>query len=84
MGAWSLIGSFVKLEEDISTAAQRVLTEITGLENVFMEELKSYGVADRDPGYRCISVGQYALIRLEDYDKELVLKHEEEGEDNEQ
>jgi len=75
MGAWSLIGSFVKLEEDISTAAQRVLTEITGLENVFMEELKSYGVADRDPGYRCISVGQYALIRLEDYDKELVEKH---------
>ena len=74
-GAWSLIGSFVKLEEDVSQAAQRVLTEITGLKDVFMEELKSYGMADRDPGYRCISIAQYALIRVEDYDRELVEKH---------
>ncbi len=74
-GEWSLIGSFVKLEEDVSAAAKRVLEEITGLKNVFMEELKTYGAADRDPGYRCISIGQYALIRLNDYDKELVKEH---------
>ncbi|SDL08472.1 hypothetical protein SAMN04488034_102231 [Salinimicrobium catena] len=74
-GEWSLIGSFVKLEEDVSSAAKRVLEEITGLTNVFMEELKTYGVADRDPGYRCISIGQYALIRLNEYDKELVEQH---------
>ncbi|MEG9326531.1 NUDIX domain-containing protein [Salinimicrobium catena] len=74
-GEWSLIGSFVKLEENVSSAAKRVLEEITGLTNVFMEELKTYGVADRDPGYRCISIGQYALIRLNEYDKELVEQH---------
>ena len=74
-GEWSLIGSFVKLEEDVSSAAKRVLEEITGLTNVFMEELKTYGVADRDPGYRCISIGQYALIRLNEYDRELVEQH---------
>ncbi|MHA6280302.1 NUDIX hydrolase [Salinimicrobium sp. CAU 1759] len=74
-GEWSLIGSFVKMDEDVSTAAQRVLEEITGLRNVFMEELRTYGAADRDPGYRCISIGQYALIRLNDYDKELVEQH---------
>ncbi len=74
-GEWSLIGSFVKLDEDVDKAAKRVLTEITGLKDVFMEELKSYGKADRDPGFRCISIGQYALIRIEDYDKELVEKH---------
>jgi ADP-ribose pyrophosphatase YjhB (NUDIX family) len=74
-GEWSLIGSFVKIDEDVAEAAKRVLTEITGLENVFMEELKTYGKADRDPGFRCISIGQYALIRIEDYDKELVEKH---------
>ncbi|WP_037324564.1 NUDIX hydrolase [Salinimicrobium terrae] len=74
-GEWSLIGSFVKLDEDVSAAAERVLEEITGLKNVFMEELKVYGAANRDPGYRCISVGQYALIRLKDYDKELVEHH---------
>lgn len=74
-GEWSLIGSFVKLNEDVSAAAKRVLEEITGLKDVFMEELKVYGAADRDPGYRCVSVGQYALIRLNEYDKELVERH---------
>lgn len=75
MGNWSLIGSFVKLNEDVGEAAKRVLKEITGLENVFMEELRTYGAAERDPGYRCISIGQYALIRINDYDKLLVEKH---------
>lgn len=74
-GAWSLIGSFVKLEEDVAAAAARVLEEITGLENVFLEELKSYGAADRDPGFRCISIAHFALIRINDYDKELVEQH---------
>lgn len=74
-GEWSLIGSFVKLNEDVSEAAKRVLKEITGLENVFMEELRTYGAADRDPGFRCISIGQYALIRINDYDRQLVEKH---------
>ncbi len=74
-GEWSLIGSFVKLNEDVESAAQRVLKEITGLENVFMEELRVYGEANRDPGYRCVTIGQYALIRINDYDRELVEKH---------
>ena len=73
--SWSLIGSFVKLNEDVAQAAKRVLKEITGLGSVFMEELKSYGKAERDPGFRSISIGQYALIRLDDYDKKLVKKH---------
>ncbi len=72
---WSLIGSFVNLGEDVQQAAKRVLEEITGLREVYMEELRSYGAADRDPGYRCISIAQYALIRINDYDKELVEKH---------
>ena len=74
-GAFSLIGSFVKLNESVDAAATRVLEEITGLKNVFMEELKTYNAAERDPGYRCISVGQYALIRINESDKELVEKH---------
>lgn len=75
VGEWSLIGSFVKIDEDVDEAAKRVLLEITGLENVFMEELKTYGKADRDPGFRCISIGQYALVKIGDYDKELVENH---------
>lgn len=74
-GEWSLIGSFVRLDEDLEIAGQRVLKEATGLENVFMQQLKSYGKKDRDPGYRCISVAQYALIRIDQYDEKLVEEH---------
>jgi len=74
-GEWSLIGSFVQLEEDLEVAGQRVLKETTGLENVFMQQLRTYGKKDRDPGYRCISVAQYALIRIDEYDERLVEKH---------
>jgi 8-oxo-dGTP diphosphatase len=74
-GEWSLIGSFVQKDESVDNAAKRVLTEITGLENVFMKQLKVYGTIDRDPGARCITVGQYALIRIEDQDIESVEKH---------
>jgi len=66
-GSWSLVGSFVRLDEDLEVAGQRVLEEATGLKEVFMQQLKTYGKQDRDPGYRCISVAQYALIRVEDY-----------------
>ncbi|TRO65216.1 NUDIX hydrolase [Christiangramia sabulilitoris] len=74
-GEWSLIGSFVRLDEDLEVAGQRVLHEATGLENVFMQQLKSYGKKDRDPGYRCISVAQYALIRIDDYNEQVVEEH---------
>ena len=40
-----------------------------------MEQLKSYGKKDRDPGYRCISITQYALIRIDDYNEHLVEEH---------
>ncbi len=74
-GELSLIGSFVKPNETAAQAAHRVLKEITGLDNIFMEELKTYTEVDRDSGARCISIGQYALIRIDEYDKELVKKH---------
>ncbi|MDG1804375.1 NUDIX domain-containing protein [Flavicella sp.] len=74
-GEWSLIGSFVQNNESVTNAAKRVLTEITGLENVFMQQSQVYGAVERDPGARCITVGQYALIRIEDQDIELVEKH---------
>lgn len=74
-GTMSLIGSFVKPNESASEAAKRVLNEITGLEDIFMEELKSYSAVDRDPGARCISLAFYALIRIEESSKTLVEKH---------
>jgi len=74
-GEWSLIGSFVNEEENVTDSARRVLFQFTGLENVFLKELKVYGDIDRDPGARCISIAQYALIRIGDYDKGQVAAH---------
>ena len=74
-GAISLIGSFVKPNETANDAARRVLKEITGLDKIFMEELKTYSEVERDPGARCISIANYALIRIEESDKALVEKH---------
>lgn len=73
---WSLIGSFVNGEEDVVTAASRVLAELAGLEDVFLEELGCYGEYDRDPGARVISIAHYALIRLEEQEIALTASHQ--------
>ncbi len=71
-GSLSLIGSFVNIGESVSDASKRILEEFTGLKNVYMKELKTYSLIDRDPGYRCISIAQYALIRIGDDTKKIV------------
>lgn len=74
-GAWSLIGSFVKGQESVRHAAARVLEEYTGLQNVYMEELGCFGDVGRDPGARVISIAFSALIRIGEYDVDLVERH---------
>ena len=74
-GEWSLMGGFVQEGENMDDAAKRVLTELTGLTNVFMEQVGSFGQVNRDPGERVISTAYYALININEYDRELVEKH---------
>lgn len=75
MGKWSLMGGFVQRNESVDAAAKRVLKDLTGLENVYMEQVGAFGEIDRDPGERVISVAYYALINVDEYDRELVKKH---------
>ena len=70
MGEWSLMGGFVQQGESINDAAKRVLTELTGLENVYMEQVGAFGEVERDPGERVISIAYYALININEYDRE--------------
>lgn len=74
-GEWSLMGGFLRHDESIDEAAKRVLKELTGLENVYMEQIGIFGEIDRDPGERVISAVYYALININEYDRELVQKH---------
>lgn len=74
-GEWSLMGGFLKKEESVDEAAERVLKKLTGLCNVFLEQLQGYGKIERDPGERVISIAYYALIKIDDYDEELAEKY---------
>ena len=75
MGEWSLMGGFVEDEESVNDAAKRVLRELTGLEDVYMEQVAAFGEVNRDPGERVISVAFYALININEYNRELVRKN---------
>lgn len=68
---WSLMGGFVQLEESIDEAANRVLKQLTGLENVFMEQLHTFGNPKRDPAERTIAVAYVALIDIQKYEQQL-------------
>ena len=74
-GSWSLMGGFVQDGESVDDAAKRVLAELTGLENVYMGQVGTFGEVDRDPGERVISVAYYALININEYDRNLVQQH---------
>ena len=66
-GEWALPGGFVRLEESLAEAALRELKEETGVEEIFLEQLYTFGEPKRDPRDRVITVAYYALINLADY-----------------
>lgn len=74
-GEWSLMGGFVQENEHVDDAAKRVLAELTGLTDVFMEQVGTFGQIERDPGERVISTAYYALINIKEYDRQLVEEH---------
>lgn len=68
---WSLMGGFVQPEESLKDAANRILKQLTGLENVYMEQLHTFGEPHRDPVERTIAVTYFALIDIQKYEKQL-------------
>lgn len=66
-GSWALPGGFVDLDEDLETAALRELEEETGVKDLFVEQLYTYGTVDRDPRGRVISVAYFSLVNLQDH-----------------
>jgi len=75
-GNWSLMGGFVKPHESLDDAAKRIVNQLTGLDNVYMEQLYTFGEPKRDPGGRIISVAYFSLIKINEYDKNLVKQHD--------
>ncbi len=74
-GKWSLIGEFIGNDEDLDDAANRVLYGLSGLENIYMEQVKTFGKADRDSSGRVISTTYSAMILKSQYNEEHVNKY---------
>jgi 8-oxo-dGTP diphosphatase len=66
-GKWALPGGFVRLDETLDEAARRELEEETGLRNIYLEQLYTFGAVKRDPRERVVSVAHYALVNLADH-----------------
>ena len=74
-GKWSLSGGFVQDNESLDDAACRILENLTGLTDVYMQQLYTFGEIGRDPGARVISTSYYALIKIHEIDQDIQQKN---------
>ena len=66
-GKWALPGGWIYKTESTDDAANRLLLELTGIKDIYLEQLRAFSDPDRFPVSRVITVGYYALIKEEDY-----------------
>lgn len=65
-GKWAFPGGFVNIDESCEAGALRELQEETGLTSVYIEQFYTFSEPNRDPRERVITVGYYALVRIQD------------------
>ncbi len=65
---WKAIpGNLVNQDEDLDAAAARILYELTGLREVYLQQFHSFGKIDRHPQGRVVTVAYYAIIKRTEY-----------------
>ncbi len=62
-GKWSLLGDLVKPDEDIDAASYRILKGRTGLNDVYLEQVRSFGKPNRHPAGRVITIAYFSLVK---------------------
>ena len=65
-GSWSLIGEVLENDLSLDESASEILFKLTGLENIYLKQLKTYGELNRDPAERVISIVYFSLIRVDE------------------
>lgn len=75
-GKWSLMGGFVNEDESVDAAATRVLERLTGLTDIYMEQIFCFGDVSRDSAGRVVSIAYFALVNIAEYNDQLQDDHE--------
>jgi ADP-ribose pyrophosphatase YjhB (NUDIX family) len=70
-GRWSLMGGFVMPDENLDNAAARILKQLTGLTDIYLEQLFAFGHPERDPTERTVSVSYFALVDINKYEEQI-------------
>ena len=65
-GKWAIPGGFIRISETIDAAALRILKEKTNVQNIYLEQLYTFGDPLRHPTARVITCAYFALVRAED------------------
>jgi 8-oxo-dGTP diphosphatase len=73
-GMPSLVGDLLHANEDLDSAAKRIVEERTGLKNVYLEQVKTFSKLGRHPLGRVITVAYYSLLKIDDYNQ--ITSHE--------
>ncbi len=66
-GMWALPGDLVYPNENLETAAERVLEQLTGLKGVYLEQVRAFGAVNRHPLGRVITIAFYSLVKTKDF-----------------
>lgn len=74
-GKWSLMGGFVQPDENLREAASRILHDLTGITNVYLEEIHSFSEPGRDPVERAVSLAYFALIDIKKYNQQITQEY---------
>ena len=64
-GKYSLLGDFVRDNEELEAAAYRILKERTGMDNVFLDQVKAFSSPGRHPGGRVITIAYCSLLNIQ-------------------
>lgn len=75
IGLWSLLGDLVRPDENLESAPYRVLKERTGMDDVYLEQVHTFGELGRHPSGRVITAAYYSLIDIKHH--KLKLTHNE-------
>lgn len=68
---WCLPGGFIEIDENLDDAPKRILKRETNIDDIYLEQLYTFGSIDRDPRMRIVSTSYMALIDKEKIDKHI-------------